>query len=639
MPIGPHWIWNSCQSESQANVMNGHHVASNMYLVAVAINLLCHMKHATTVSEDCDWSCVGVIVQCLVGCFDATCTLPKRTIARGKYLLSSPSATQICQPLACTSKMFAVPGWSVPSSALATQVDGSAGGPHGSANDPDRRDPTLPIKKTHKRKRGRDKAKADVVTGDNFAELWEEVIEGKSGTAVTAVNSTSKRDKKRQKRDKNRINDAQDGAPKAMEGQIESTSPRLSTKEKFEVRKVKEEKKRELLRQQQASGDAPPARPRAEDEDKNGTKRQRQPHGDVHSQQSETHNQPLPSPKTSQDNKLTPLQASMRQKLSAARFRHLNETLYTTPSSHSAQLFRENPEMFGDYHEGFRRQVDVWPENPVDSFVKELQRRGRRRTGGKGFRERHTSSDQEVRPLPRTDGTCTIADLGCGDAGLARSMEGSRKKLKLQILSYDLQSRSPFVTEADIAGLPLHDGSVDVAIFCLALMGTNWLDFVEEAFRVLRWRGELWVAEIKSRFGRVARGTVEHSVGNKVKKPQPKVPDEDVALDDEIDGQRAPKAETDVSVFVEVLRRRGFVLTAGEQSVDRTNKMFVRMHLIKASTPERGKCAPTGKTAGGEGTRAETWKKKQPKTKFLDRDDAGDFDEAAVLKPCVYKTR
>ena len=72
-------------------------------------------------------------------------------------------------------------------------------------------------------------------------------------------------------------------------------------------------------------------------------------------------------------------------------------------------------------------------------------------------------------------GTCTIADLGCGDARLASTLKSQNvlQNLQLKILSYDLHSPSPLVTKADISALPTADGSVDVAIFCLALMGTN----------------------------------------------------------------------------------------------------------------------------------------------------------------------
>lgn len=41
---------------------------------------------------------------------------------------------------------------------------------------------------------------------------------------------------------------------------------------------------------------------------------------------------------------------------------------------------------------------------------------------------------------------------------------------------------------------------MDVAVFCLALMGTDYGSFLEEAVRVLRPGGWLWIAEVRSRF-------------------------------------------------------------------------------------------------------------------------------------------
>lgn len=43
---------------------------------------------------------------------------------------------------------------------------------------------------------------------------------------------------------------------------------------------------------------------------------------------------------------------------------------------------------------------------------------------------------------------------------------------------------------------PAGDASVDVAVFCLALMGRDYGTFLEEACRVLRPGGHLWVAEV-----------------------------------------------------------------------------------------------------------------------------------------------
>ena len=47
---------------------------------------------------------------------------------------------------------------------------------------------------------------------------------------------------------------------------------------------------------------------------------------------------------------------------------------------------------------------------------------------------------------------------------------------------------------ADISNLPLKNQSTDVAVFCLALMGVNYLDFLIEAGRVLKPNGTLIIA-------------------------------------------------------------------------------------------------------------------------------------------------
>jgi len=132
---------------------------------------------------------------------------------------------------------------------------------------------------------------------------------------------------------------------------------------------------------------------------------------------------------------------------------------------------------------------------------------------------------------------------------------------------------------------------------------------------------------------------VEHSVGNRKKadkktlnRMQEAADDADLAV--EVDGNEDSKAETDVSAFVEVLAKRGFVLQ-NERAIDLSNRMFVKMHFVKAATPIKGKCVPV--PAGMEKMGLDTWKKK-PKAKFID-EDVPVSSEAGVLKPCVYKLR
>ena len=89
-----------------------------------------------------------------------------------------------------------------------------------------------------------------------------------------------------------------------------------------------------------------------------------------------------------------------------------------------------------------------------------------------------------------------VADFGCGDAMLAL-----RVHKKIKVHSFDLVSVNERVTACDMAHVPLDDHSVDVAVFCLSLMGTNLADYIREARRVLKpASGVMKVAEVRSRF-------------------------------------------------------------------------------------------------------------------------------------------
>lgn len=518
--------------------------------------------------------------------------------------------------------MFAVPGWSVSASYLTTQTNEAIPTQSG----PDAGQGEHSARPSRKRKRGKSRQSDVDVTKNNLAELWEKFIEPDRGRKADDTKSKETRRDPAVKASKR--------AKVAATAAGKWTSAERLPSDAASVSTLKSKKNKPRTSTKQVDKVVPV--PEAE-----------------HAPASAAPRATSPAAK-SREVHLTPLQASMRDKLISARFRHLNQMLYTSPSSNVLETFRQNPEMFDEYHEGFRRQVNQWPENPVDCYIQELERRGMvkgptrpdKKRAGEQAANGH-GADQSAKPLPRTHGLCTIADLGCGEARIAQALQKSKRKLKLEMVSYDLQSPNALVTAADMAALPLADQSVDLAIFCLALMGTNWIDFVEEAYRVLRWKGELWVADIKSRFGRVTGGgggKKAKDVRNAKRKPKPKSKaqshdgqgddkeeEEDGTLSD-IDGRAPKREEADFAAFVDVLRRRGFALQSGERPIDASNKMFVRMYFVKALKPSKGKGVGASGTVGERGHRS--------KPKFLDVvDDVDDVDEASVLKPCVYKTR
>lgn len=73
-----------------------------------------------------------------------------------------------------------------------------------------------------------------------------------------------------------------------------------------------------------------------------------------------------------------------------------------------------------------------------------------------------------------------VADFGCGDAKLAQQFPD------IKIHSFDLIAVNEYVTAGDMAHTSLANGSVDIVVFCLSLMGTNLQSFIKEANRVLK---------------------------------------------------------------------------------------------------------------------------------------------------------
>ncbi|TLS27848.1 hypothetical protein PpBr36_01764 [Pyricularia pennisetigena] len=512
--------------------------------------------------------------------------------------------------------MFAVPGWSLSADKLKTEtVAKSSSGPAAAPS----------------RKRKRVKVPAEDVTKDNVTDLWEQIIENKEKTKGAAPSKP--KDSKRQKVKKG--DRPPGGAESAPTPNTQSKPDQASPIDGDPAGKSEKKSKKNKINKKYGGKDETAESSPAT-----------QPSATTTTAPAAASKPPPPPPK------LTPLQASMRAKLISARFRHLNETLYTRPSEEAYRLFDESPEMFAEYHEGFRQQVEVWPENPVDGYIADIRARGAVRpppsfhgkNGKRPPKRQPPPGPGDLEPLPRTAGTCTVADLGCGDGRLGSELQPLADKLRVQVLSFDLHSPAPHVTKADMANVPLPDGSVNVAVFCLALMGTNWPAFIEEAYRLLHWKGELWVAEIKSRFApagaRNKRGSaavVDHSVGKRRKKSA-KAGEDDAngqaeALAVEVDGADDRRGETDVSAFVEILTRRGFVLCGnGGDGIDLSNKMFVKMRFIKGAAPTVGKCVTkTPKPLEITGLS----RKRGPEIP-----DAPDVaEEAKALKPCVYKIR
>ncbi|KAL8961620.1 MAG: hypothetical protein Q9193_001848 [Seirophora villosa] len=571
--------------------------------------------------------------------------------------------------------MFAVPGWSVPASKLKSQQEPK----HVKATHPANVNESLAKEgaKSKKRKRGHGQINGTTVTKDNVIELWQRHIEGIETTQNIPDGAKLKKSKKKRRRQEKGIdgsgprrteeaqstqggsagqvaiepkNDHQYGSTQAPST---SSAHSLDGKSRYKERKSRAQQTAQL--------------------GKLGSLPQSHSPNTMSNETLQSVSKPVTSPPrvsltTStlppappQTSKLTPLQTAMRAKLISARFRHINQTLYTTPSAHASSLFSTNPEAFASYHAGFRAQVASWPQNPVDIFVEEIRERGAS-AGPKSqkqlFKEQKKKKTKEgtkdkaklpiadaavkLEPLPRslTTKISTILDLGCGDASLHASLLPYVSSLNLSLQSFDLSpGESPnahLITVSDIAHLSLPDSSADVAIFCLALMGTNWVDFVAEAARVVRVGGECWVGEVRSRF--VGTKEVERMKSAKEgkgakKKPKKKGDEEGEAgqgkievEEEELVGKHGKEQETDVRPFVQVFRRRGFALKG---DVDMGNRMFVRMRFVRVRNAPMATWMNDGRG------------QQHGSSKFIEEDESAvdPEEEAKVLKPCLYKTR
>ena len=82
-----------------------------------------------------------------------------------------------------------------------------------------------------------------------------------------------------------------------------------------------------------------------------------------------------------------------------------------------------------------------------------------------------------------------VGDFGCGEAKIMEILGEDR------VFSCDHVAINDKVTACDMKSVPLPDGSLDVVVFSLSLMGKNWPDYIVEARRCLWKGGALLIAE------------------------------------------------------------------------------------------------------------------------------------------------
>lgn len=69
----------------------------------------------------------------------------------------------------------------------------------------------------------------------------------------------------------------------------------------------------------------------------------------------------------------TDFHEDLADRLKASRFRYINELLYTHESEEATDIMAQDPDAFTTYHDGYRKQVDQWPLNPLDRIIKSIK--------------------------------------------------------------------------------------------------------------------------------------------------------------------------------------------------------------------------------------------------------------------------
>ena len=127
-------------------------------------------------------------------------------------------------------------------------------------------------------------------------------------------------------------------------------------------------------------------------------------------------------------------------------------------SKTTKKMFDENPELWYQYHDkrdfsfrGYDKQEEI----PINKIIAYLEMK----------------SNKKLK----------ILDLGCGRNLIKKYFENNKN---LEIIGYDHVSYNESIA-CDISKLPDNNETINICVFSQSLMGSNWKDYILEAFRVL----------------------------------------------------------------------------------------------------------------------------------------------------------
>lgn len=146
-------------------------------------------------------------------------------------------------------------------------------------------------------------------------------------------------------------------------------------------------------------------------------------------------------------------------------FSDMNKRWSVSRSDTTHDKLSKEPSEWYYYHTLYSEKRKTWSEIPYVEIAKKIN----------------------VRP------DWVVGDFGCGENLLS-------KEINNKIYAFDHVAIDDTVYACDIKNVPIEDGILDVAVFSLSLMGTNYNDYLKEAYRTLKTYGNIFVCEPASKW-------------------------------------------------------------------------------------------------------------------------------------------
>jgi hypothetical protein len=156
---------------------------------------------------------------------------------------------------------------------------------------------------------------------------------------------------------------------------------------------------------------------------------------------------------------LNPVQLN-RSRNRLGDFSQMNRTWSTSRSNTTHERLKDDPTEWYYYHTLYAESRRGWSEIPYEEIAKKISGRP----------------------------DWIVGDFGCGENLLSKEIDNT-------VHAFDHVAIDDSVVACDITNVPLNDGVLDVAVFSLSLMGTNYKDYFKEAYRTLKPYGNIFVCE------------------------------------------------------------------------------------------------------------------------------------------------